>query len=359
MQLSSDLVVDISAEGGVDGASSPINWLSATLKMGDALNHTVPCRDLGVSAELCAKAGVPFSHGGRQEGPLLLLPAAKFNETLTAAFNAAPDLRQRVRRRASDGALMSSFLGTRAVPVADNYSKQLKIFLECEAIDERINNELFAGAGVSGLTNGRSTVFTFQEVFVFWQQDAVLWSELLNNLSYAGVGVFIVCLFGLAHPAALIAVGGVGIVDLFLFGSLIIGEIRFNSISVINFVMAVGLAVDYTLHFCHAFLATPGPDRVERVKYTLKTMGSSILKGGGTTLMGTFPMAFSMSTIFRTFFALLFSTIVYGLAVGLMLIPVVFSIIPLPIAHHLQLRKDDEAHLNGQKKEGDLEENYP
>ena len=60
--MSSDWVVDVSAEGGVDGASSPINWLSATLKMGDALNHTVPCVDLGVSAELCAKAGVPFSH---------------------------------------------------------------------------------------------------------------------------------------------------------------------------------------------------------------------------------------------------------------------------------------------------------
>jgi hypothetical protein len=113
--------------------------------------------------------------------------------------------------------------------------------------------------------------------------------------------------------------------------------------------------VDYTLHFCHAFLATPvgrrklthslvskapgfnpctyriktrfqillfsqiqlvhryAPvdlvDRVDRVKYTLRTMGSSILKGGGTTLMGTLPMAFSKSTIFRTFFALLFSTV--------------------------------------------------
>jgi hypothetical protein len=40
-------VVDISAEGGVDGASSPINWLTVTLDTGDALNLTVPCRDAG------------------------------------------------------------------------------------------------------------------------------------------------------------------------------------------------------------------------------------------------------------------------------------------------------------------------
>jgi hypothetical protein len=33
------------------------------------------------------------------------------------------------------------------------------------------------------------------------------------------------------------AAAGVGIVDLFLFGSMVIGDIRFNVISVINFVM--------------------------------------------------------------------------------------------------------------------------
>ena len=85
------------------------------------------------------------------------------------------------------------------------------------------------------------------------------------------------------------------------------GNIRFNVISVVNFVMAVGLAVDYTLHFCHAFLAQPGTDRVTRVKRTLMTMGDCILKGGGMTLLGTLPMAFSTSTIFRvSLFALTF-----------------------------------------------------
>ena len=211
-------------------------------------------------------------------------------------------------------------------------------------------------------------MFTFNQVFVYWQQDAYLWSELLNNLSYAGTGVFIVCLFGLVHPAALLATAGVGIVDLFLFGSMIIGNIRFNAISVVNFVMAVGLAVDYTLHFCHAFLATRGPDLGERVKYVLNTMGSSILKGGGTTLMGTIPMALAKSTIFRTFFALLLSTIVYGLAVGLMFIPIVLSVVPMPVAHHLHVKMgNNEEREEGEEREGavssrsvgDVEANRP
>jgi len=75
-----------------------------------------------------------------------------------------------------------------------------------------------------------------------------------------------------------------------------------------------------------------------------------VMKGGGTTLVGTLPMAFSRSTIFRTFFAMLFSTIVYGLAVGLALIPAVVASVPMPDAPHLrveefgdeQARKGDE-----------------
>ena len=66
-------------------------------------------------------------------------------------------------------------------------------------------------------------------------------------------------------------------------------------------------------------------------------MGKSVLKGGGTTLIGTLPMAFSRSTIFRTFFALLFSTVIYGMTVGLVLIPVVSSLLPMPSAAHLQI----------------------
>ena len=168
-----------------------------------------------------------------------------------------------------------------------------------------------------------------------WQQDAVLWNELVVNLSLAGTGVFIVCVLALAHPAALVAVAGVGVVDVFLFATLVIGDVRFNVISVINFVMAVGLAVDYTLHFCHAFLAAPGVCEMERVQYTMRTMGSSILKGGGTTLVVDATGAALVDLPHRR--QLLFSTIVYGLAVGLILIPVVLSIVPLPAATHLHV----------------------
>ena len=372
--LRSPFVEALAAYAGEDGASPRSNWLTATVA---AANVTAPCASLGVAAEVCALAAVPF--GGLEvtgaEGPDLV-PERYFNAALDAAVAARPELAAALRRppdassASGLGPPVASWISTRAVPVADDYPLQLRIYEDTIRCDEEIrwmfvpstdgSNGVAWDGGVEATADRMDVVtgfdpsgsdpfvvapavfdgpraFTFQETLVYWQQDAVLWDELVVNLSLAGTGVLMVCVLALAHPAAAVAVAGVGVVDVFLFTTLVIGDVRFNVISVINFVMAVGLAVDYTLHFCHAFLATPGLCRVERVQYTMRTMGSSILKGGGTTLVGTLPMAFSRSVIFRTFFAMLFSTIVYGLAVGLILIPIVLSIVPLPAATHLHV----------------------
>ena len=372
--LKSPYVEAVAAYASEDGASPASNWLVAAVA---AANVTAPCASLGVAAEVCALAAVPF--GGLEvtgPGGPDLIPETFFMDALNAAVAARPEIAA-VLRRPPDassisglGAPVASAVVTRTRPVADDYPMQLRIYEDMIRCDEeirwmfeaesnggveavaartdvvvgtRVDDSVDDSVGattvpiVASVAFDRPRAFTFSENLVYWQQDAVLWNELVVNLSLAGTGVFIVCVLALAHPAALVAVAGVGVVDVFLFATLVIGDVRFNVISVINFVMAVGLAVDYTLHFCHAFLAAPGVCEMERVQYTMRTMGSSILKGGGTTLVGTLPMAFSRSVIFRTFFALLFSTIVYGLAVGLILIPVVLSIVPLPAATHLHV----------------------
>jgi hypothetical protein len=45
---------------------------------------------------------------------------------------------------------------------------------------------------------------------------------------------------------------------------------------------------------------------------------------------GAVPIAFSKSVIIRTFFKLIFGTIIFSLLVGLMFMPVLFSLIPPP-----------------------------
>jgi|AntAceMinimDraft_12_1070368.scaffolds.fasta_scaffold16755_3 hypothetical protein len=89
---------------------------------------------------------------------VLYIQAAKFNESLVAGLDTVAAFREDVYRRVSDGVVTASFINTRAVPVADDYALQLKIFLEFKALDQRTNAELFAGAGVAGLGGGMINV---------------------------------------------------------------------------------------------------------------------------------------------------------------------------------------------------------
>ena len=80
--------------------------------------------------------------------------------------------------------------------------------------------------------------------------------------------------------------------------------------------------------------------REGRVKDTLETMGSSILLGGLSTFLGVIPLAFSTSTILRTVFTCLFSMVVLGVTHGLVLLPVVLSV----IGPQADIREDRRGH---------------
>ena len=55
-------------------------------------------------------------------------------------------------------------------------------------------------------------------------------------------------------------------------------------------------------------------------------MGGAVLKGGFTTFLGTLILSFTSSLIFRTFFKLLFSTVVLGVLHGLYFAPVALRV---------------------------------
>ena len=124
---------------------------------------------------------------------------------------------------------------SQAVPVAGVYTRQLEIYEETIRLDDVIArvftgpevNDALSPYAAKGVNIPGLRVFTFNHFLLYWQQDAILTDELVTNLTFAGIGVLVVCMLALANPAALIAVSGVGIVDIFLFASLIIGEFIF------------------------------------------------------------------------------------------------------------------------------------
>ena len=102
--------------------------------------------------------------------------------------------------------------------------------------------------------------------------------------------------------------------------------VKVNPVSYVTLVMAIGLLVDYLLHVLLRYYETPGT-RQEKVIEVLRSMGSSVMMGGITTFLGTIPLAFSSSEIFTTVFIAFITLVVLGISHGLILLPVILSIL--------------------------------
>ena len=102
-------------------------------------------------------------------------------------------------------------------------------------------------------------------------------------------------------------------------------------LSIAGVQMAVGLSVDYALHVQHAFLATAGHSRSQRVRNMMLRISAAVILAVASTFTGVVILAGSKSDIMRTFFKLLLGTVVLGGFVGLFALPALLSLIgPAP-----------------------------
>jgi predicted RND superfamily exporter protein len=181
---------------------------------------------------------------------------------------------------------------------------------------------------------GLSTVAVLQVFFMssspykFLEASRIIFKELISNLAFSLLGVAILSYIFLVHPlAALLVVAAIVAVDLLLFAEMWLFNIGVNTISVINLVMAVGLAVDYTLHIVHTYLTTAGPSRAHRAKETMMGVAAAVTVAVLSTLVGVIVLAGSSSEIIRTFFKLLLGTVIFGGLISLTAVPVILSMV--------------------------------
>ena len=122
-----------------------------------------------------------------------------------------------------------------------------------------------------------------------------------------------------------------------------------------NLIIAIGLCVDYSSHIAHRFLIEPGASRDDRLVSTLTNMGPAVLNGGVTTTLAFILLANSQSHVFITFFKVFFLVVSFGLYHGLIVLPVVLSLLG-PKSHVVVQTAQAEQIENGKKSANVQEE---
>lgn len=128
-------------------------------------------------------------------------------------------------------------------------------------------------------------VFVAAAPFVYLEQYAAILSETIRNLTIAALAVFIVTAPFLIDLSVsfLVFVGFVSLI-FELFGMMWLLNVSLNSISMINLVMAIGFAVDYSAHVAHAFVKATDTSADKRVVEAVTYVGASVMLGGKETL---------------------------------------------------------------------------
>ena len=123
--------------------------------------------------------------------------------------------------------------------------------------------------------------FPIARPFIFFEQYAITSRETVRNLLIAALAVLIVTSpFLVDCTVTLLVVLNFAALICELFGLMVIWGVSLNSVSMINLVMAIGFAVDYSAHIAHAYVMSDKDTANERVVEALSTLGASVLMGG-------------------------------------------------------------------------------
>lgn len=169
------------------------------------------------------------------------------------------------------------------------------------------------------------------KIFGNWVTDEIIDTEIYRNVALAMVGVMFCSAVLIVNPqicfwifiCVLLTLVNVG-------GFMQRWGLTLDLVSCIALQLAVGLCVDYAAHIGHTFLTISHGNRNQRSLETVLHIGAAVLYGGGSTILSLSMLSGSQAYTYRTFFKIFLLVILLGLFHGLVLLPVILSLVGPP-----------------------------
>ncbi|XP_063722522.1 protein patched homolog 1-like isoform X2 [Symsagittifera roscoffensis] len=256
---------------------------------------------------------------------------------------------------ANDGQSYASEVNFNAAQDDITSSRMYLVFSKMPNSAKRIDAMDGARDVVDSMGFGDTNAFVYSDAFLVWEGDKVIYLELFRNIGMAFIVVFLVCMLLIANIAIVVMVLSCVVFTLVdVIGLIHFWGVTINTVSTINLILAIGLAVDYAAHIGHAFMATAG-SRKTRTRTALTEIGPAVFSGGFSTFLAFAPLAISTSFVFETFFKIFFLVCVLGLYHGLIYLPVMMSWLgPAPYSSAHKPGHDDSSELGGEGRGGEV-----
>ncbi len=171
-------------------------------------------------------------------------------------------------------------------------------------------------------------VTVFHPFFVFIDQYlAILPQTAQCVLGTALVMVLIALLFIPSIVCSLWVSLSIVSIEFGVIGFMSHWGVNLDGVSLINLIMCIGFSVDFSAHISYHYMTERNKSPDERIRGSLYALGIPILQGAGSTILGVVGLAFAPSYLFVTFFKMIFLVIVLGALHGLVLLPVLLSLL--------------------------------
>lgn len=190
-------------------------------------------------------------------------------------------------------------------------------------VQEIAKNAKFPKFGVDNLD-----AFCYTRFYASWETNKIIAWELVRNLILAGAVILIITLILLADIAVCLLVLVCIVLSLVnVSGYMHFWNLTIDVVTTIQLIIAIGLTVDYSAHIAHAFMSSRLGSKVDRARDALVRIGPAVFHGGFSTFLAFVALAGSNSYVFLSFFKVLFLVVLFGLFHGLVLLPVILSLV--------------------------------